>query len=120
MRQLCGAPSAPPHAVFNEPVHLLDGLGEVMVCLEAQEMPWFKGGQPRGPGGFKEGRDALDQASSLADAGDWQGQPKLARGAAVHTGQQGCAGLLSLEDWGQGDVSQLWARQRPWGRARGK
>lgn len=78
-----GHPVPPPHAAFNEPVHLLDGLEEVMVCLEAQEMPWFKGGQPRGPGGFKEGRDALDQASSLADAGDPQGQPRLARGAAV-------------------------------------
>lgn len=78
-----------PHAAFSEPVHLLDGLGEVMVCLEAQEMPRFKGGQPRGPGGFRERRAALDQASSLvaletgrANPG-WLGEQRCTRDSRV-------------------------------------
>lgn len=75
MRELCGDLGDTP--CLHEPVHPPDGLGEVMVCLEAQEAPWFKGGQPRGPGGFEEGRAALDQASAFADAGGRQGQPRL-------------------------------------------
>lgn len=63
MRELCGelggasTPAPQPQPSIN-PSTPGDGLRQVMVCSESQEVPRFKG-QPRGPGTSRRGELAL-------------------------------------------------------------